>query len=175
MTYRIPVKLVKIDGMTEVSMDFDDFETSGVNIGDNVMDLKKGYDALIDDARQVLTGDDVPSTTERWRACRKLANFANKHRQFDITNFSTVCARDTRLGKSFKWMMSFGREFKANEIVDLIPYTSYRVLIFKMGELKRHGIFELEKKRLIQTKEHLNYKKYTTHLSQLYGFDNWNK
>lgn len=175
MTRRIPVKLVRIDGVTEVSMDFDDFETSDVNIGNDVTALKKEYDMLIDDVRQVLTGNDTPSTTERWHACRKLADFVDKHSRFDIMNFSDACAKDLELSTSFRLMLSFGREFEASEVIDLIPYTSYRVLILKMSKLKRHNIFESEKKHLVQTKEHLNYKKYTRYLNKLHAFDNYNK
>ena len=84
---RIPVKLVRIEGITEVSMDLNDFESSGVTIGDDVKNLKDGYDALVAEAKPALDGSGSPSTTERWRACRKLSDFVDMHGKFNITNF----------------------------------------------------------------------------------------
>ena len=167
MTRRIPVKLVRIDDITEVSMDFDDFESSDANIGDDVRALKNGYDRLVDAVRPVLAGSSTPSTTERWRACRMLVDFVDTHDKFDIINFPAACATDMGLSESFRLMVSFGREFEANEVLDSIPYTSYRVLVLKMTELKRRNIFESEKARLIYGKEHLDHKKYTKYLNKL--------
>ena len=164
---RIPVKLVRIEGITEVSMDLNDFESSGVTIGDDVKNLKDGYDALVAEAKPVLDGSGSPSTTERWRACRKLSDFVDMHGKFNITNFPAACAKDMGLSESFRLMVSFGREFEAHEVLDSIPYTSYRVLILKMSELKRRGIYKKEKTRLIRTKERLDHKGYTEYLGNL--------
>ena len=166
---RIPVKLIRIDGITEVSMDLDDFESSGVEIGDNVKTLKDGYDRLIAEVKPVLDRNGNPSTTERWRACRNLADFADRHDKFDITNFPAACAKDMGLSGSFRLMVSFGREFDEKEVLDSIPYTSYRVLILKMSELKQRGMFESEKARLIRSGERLNHKNYTRYLNGLHG------
>ena len=162
------MKLVRIDDITEVSMNFDDFESSDANIGNNVRALKDGYDALVADVRHVLTGNNNPSTTERWRACRRLADFVDTHDQFDITNFPVACAKDMGLSESFRLMVSFGREFEEKEVLDEIPYTSYRVLVLKMSELKRRDIFKSEKARLILGKKHLDHKSYTKYLAELH-------
>ena len=53
--------------------------------------------------------------------------------------------KDMGLSESFRLMVSFGREFEAHEVLDSIPYTSYRVLILKMNELKQRGIYKKEK------------------------------
>ena len=165
---RIPVKLVRIGGITEVSMDLGDFESSGVEIGDDVKALKDGYDKLIAEVKSVLDGSGNPSTTERWRACRKLADFVDRHDKFSIMNFPTACAKDMRLSESFRLMVSFGREFDEKEVLDSIPYTSYRVLILKMNELKQRDMFKSEKTRLIRTGERLNHKNYTKYLNGLH-------
>ncbi len=165
--HRISVKLIRIDGITEVSMDLGDFEASGISIGNDVNALKYGYDALIAEVKPVLGGSGNPSTTARWQACRKLADFVDKHDKFDITNFPAACAKDMDLSGSFRLMISFGREFDENEMLDSIPYTSYRVLILKMGELKKRGIFELEKTKLVRAKQRLNHGDYTAYLAEL--------
>ena len=101
-------------------------------------------------------------------ACRKLADFVDRHDKFDITNFPAACAKDMGLSESFRLMVSFGREFDEKEVLDSIPYTSYRVLILKMNELKQRDIFKSEKTRLIRTREHLNHKNYTKYLNGLH-------
>lgn len=164
---RIPVKLVRIEGVTEVSMGFDDFESSGIDIGDDVKSLKDDYDALVADVTPVLAGDSSPPTTERWRACRRLADFVDKHDKFEILNFPAACAKDMGLSGSFRLMVSFGREFAKHEVLDSIPYTTYRVLVLKMSELRRRGIFESEKARLIREGKSLNHKDYTDYLGRI--------
>ena len=59
---RIPVKLIRIEDITEVSMDLDDFESSGVEIGDNVKALKDGYDELIAEVKPVLSRNAIESS-----------------------------------------------------------------------------------------------------------------
>ena len=167
MMQHIPVKLVRIDGITEISMDLDDFESSNADIGDDIKVLKDGYDKLVNIVKPVLTGNSKPTTTERWHACRKLADFVDTHAKFDIINFPAACAKDMGLSESFRLMISFGREFEENEIRDSIPYSSYRVLILKMSDLKRRNLYKSEKANMIQNKLHLNYKVYTNYLDNL--------
>lgn len=162
---RIPVRLVRLGSNTEVSMDVDDFESSGLSVADDVKALKDSYSELIRTVKPVLSGK--PSTTNRWRACRRLADFADKHSRFDIVNFPVACARDMGLSESFRLMVSFGREFDESEVLDAIPYTSYRVLILKMAELRHRGIFESEKAHLIRNRARLNHKDYTKYLNGL--------
>ena len=167
MRDKIAVKLVRIEGITEVSMDLDDFEVSGVSIGNDVRALKDEYDTLIEEVKPVLRRGNSPTTRSRWRACRKLSDFVDKHGKFDITNFPAACAKDMDLSGSFRLMVSFGREFNEKEVVDSIPYTSYRVLILKMTELKRRGIFESEKTQLVKSRLHLTHGGYTKYLAGL--------
>ena len=167
MTRHIPVKLVRVDDITEISMDLDDFESSNTDIGDDIKALKDGYDKLVNIVKPVLTGNSKPTTTERWHACRKLTDFVDTHAKFDIINFPVACAKDMGLSKSFRLMISFGREFEENEIMDSIPYSSYRVLILKMSELKRRNLYKSEKANMIRNKLHLNYKAYTNYLDNL--------
>lgn len=146
----------------EISMDMDDFESSGLSVADDVRALKDSYNALARSVRPVLTGK--PSTTERWRACRRLAEFVDTHDKFDITNFVTACAQDMGLSSNFRLLLLFGREFSENEVRDSIPYTSYRTLILKRSELVRLGIYESEKARLLKTGSHLNHRDYSRQL-----------
>ena len=162
MMKRIPVKLVRIDDGMEISMDMDDFESSGLNVAEDVRALKDSYTALIRSVRPVLTGK--PSATERWRACKRLAEFVDADDKFDITNFVAACAQDMGLSSNLRLLLSFGREFSEDEVRDSIPYTSYRTLILKKSELVRLGIYESEKERLLSTGAHLNHRDYSRQL-----------
>ena len=144
---RIPVRLVRLEGSTEVSMDMDDFESSGLDIADDVRALKDSYDTLVRGVRPVFAGK--PSTTERWRACRRLAEFVDTHDKFDITNFPAACDRDCGSKSNFRLLVRFGREFSESEIHDAIPYSSYRRLMLKRREFERRGIYGSEKVRLL--------------------------
>ena len=146
---RIPVKLVRVEGSTEVSMDMDDFESSGVSVADDVRALKGSYNALLRDVKPVLAGK--PSTTARWRACRRLAEFVDTYDRFDITNFAAACDRDMGSKSNFRLLVRFGREFSESEIHDSIPYSSYRTLILKRKWLEQHGAYESEKAKLLGT------------------------
>lgn len=159
---RIPVRLVKIDDGMEISMDLDDFESSGPSVDDDVRALKDSYGALVRGVGPVLAGR--PSTTERWRACRQMAEFVDGHDKFEITNFVTACSRDMGLSLNFRLLLLFGREFSEDEVRDSIPYTSYRTLILKKSELVRLGIYESEKARLLSTGAHLNHRDYSRQL-----------
>lgn len=64
-------------------------------------------------------------------------------------------------------MVSFGREFDEHEVLDAIPYTSYRLLILKKVELTRLGIFESEKARLVRDMKSINPKDYAGYLAVL--------
>ena len=72
---RIPVKLIRIEDITEVSMDLDDFESSDVEIGDNVKALKDGYDELIAEVKPVLNRNGNPSTTETLARLQEASRF----------------------------------------------------------------------------------------------------
>ena len=159
---RIPVRLVRLGSETEVSMDMDDFESSGLSVADDVEELKDSYDRLIRDVKPVLASK--PSTTKRWRACRRLAEFVDNHAKFDITNFDAACARDTGSSAGFRLLVLFGREFSESEVRDSIPYTSYRTLVLKRSELVRRGIYESEKARLVRTGASLNHRDYSRQL-----------
>lgn len=148
---RIPVRLVRVEGSTEVSMDMDDFESSGPSIADDVRALKTSYDEMVHVVRHVLAGK--PSTTERWRACRRMAEFADGHNKFHVVNFVAACARDMGGSRrNISRLVRFGLEFSEGEVRDSVPYTRYRTLVRKKSDLLRRGTYESERARLVRTK-----------------------
>ena len=148
---RIRVRLVRVEGSAEVSMDMDDFESSDPSVARDVKALKDSYDEMVRAVKPVLASK--PSTTERWRACRRIAEFADQHNKFDITNFAMACARDMKSGANIPLLMRFGLEFSEDEIHDSISYTRYRTLVSKKRELMRNGTYESERARLVHTRE----------------------
>ena len=145
---RIPVRLVRVEGSTEVSMDVDDFESSGPSVADDVRALKTSYDEMICAVKPILSGK--PSTTERWRASRRIVEFTDGYSKFHITNFAAACARDMESGANIPLLMRFGLEFSEGELDDSIPYTRYRTLVLKRSELLRLGTYESERTKLVR-------------------------
>ena len=150
MVRRIPVRLVRIGSVTEVSMDLDDFETSDVSVGDDTRLLKDEYHAIITDVRPVLAGIRKPSTTERWRACRRMVDFVDNHAKFYITNFPAACSKDIGLSeRNLQRMMSFGRGFDEASVRDSVPYNRYLALLRDVRKQRRLGTVVSEAARLI--------------------------
>lgn len=144
---RIPVKLVRIGDDIEVSMDIDDFESSDLGVTDDIQELKNSYNNMMRVVKPVLDGK--PSTTERWRACRMMADLADGCGRFVITNFTSACSRDMKSGANIPLLIRFGREFSEGDIHDSIPFTQYRRLVLKKSEFIRQGIYEFEKTKLV--------------------------
>jgi len=158
---RIPVKIDWFvdetgKGGIEITMNLDDFESSGTSIRKNIGKFKENYLATIEKARkfeklQKSKGKTV-STKQRWKACNILAKFNQDfENEFKIINFNDAYSRDFNLPKrSIRTYLDFGSDFTQEEISDKIPYSTYAELTFVANQLKKRKIFEKEKKQLLQ-------------------------
>ncbi len=163
---KIPVRIDwlvdenKVGGI-EVTMNLDDFELSGTSIRESIRNFKKKYLEAIKQAKKI---DDAikkkkkrgkqrdVSTTNRWNACKILADFNNKfENEFEIKNYKEAYSRDFNLPmRSIRTYLDFGTHFLEKEILDKIPYSTYAELTFVLNELKRKNLFESEKKKLLE-------------------------
>ena len=126
---QISIRLVKINGITEVSIDMADFEFGNVSITNDMENLKHSYDNLISDVKTAFASKLTSSV--RWQIGKKLVDFMD-HNMFNIMNFTSACAKDLDMSKSIvSSVMSFSRVFTEKEIDDSIPYSTYRSLISK--------------------------------------------
>ena len=72
--------------------------------------------------------------------------------EFEITNLGKAFARDFELPTSryVEYILRFGEFFEKNDVSDKIGISHYVEIINKIHALKKLGILESEKKRLLQ-------------------------
>ena len=160
-TEKIPIRIDWIEDENgtsdiEIIMDLADFESSGTSIRSNITEFKKKYLSVIQKAREIdkknSNNQRKVSTKQRWSACKILSDFNSKiTNKFEITNYKVAYARDFGIPvRSIRVYLDFGENFTDAEIVDEIPYSIYAELVFRINGLKAKGLFESEKKKLIQ-------------------------
>lgn len=160
---KIPIKIDWISdevgsGGIEIIMNLEDFESSGTSIRKNIRDFKKKYLDVIEQTKQIeknvknKSKKKEISIKQRWKACKCLADFNNKfENQFEIKNYKEAYSRDFNIPmRSIRTFLDFGTNFKENEIIDEIPYSTYAELVFVINALKREKLFNSEKKKLIR-------------------------
>ena len=158
---KIPVRIEWIadegGGSAEIAMDLSDFESSGASIRTRLKKFKKEYEGAIARAKKADSsgseGKRAVSTRQRWKACKILADFnAKASNEFEITNYKTAYARDFGLPvRSIRAYLDFGANFAESDVLDEIPYSVYAELIFRMNGLRSTGLFDSEKKHLIES------------------------
>ena len=144
------------NGDIEVMMDLEDFESSNTSIRKDIKYFKEQYLGAIKAAKEAdplnTAGKRGISTSDRWKACRTLANFNSiATNKFEITNYKEAYSRDFGLPmRSIRTYLDFGGNFSEDEIIDDIPYSIYAEIVFRINSLRSKGIFDDEKKWLIQ-------------------------
>ena len=155
---RIPVSIEWIagegGGSAEIVMGLSDFESSGSSIRSRLKKFKKKYEDAIAEAKKAdaAGGRRAVQTKQRWNACKILADFNGEAAsEFEITNYKEAYARDFGLPvRSIRTYLDFGTNFAEDEVLDEIHYSVYAELIFRMNGLRTAGLFESEKKNLIE-------------------------
>ena len=145
-------------GDIEIVMDLDDFESSGTSIRKNITEFKKRYLSTIKVAKKADLANSHKrsvSTKNRWKTCRVLSDFnESMTNKFEITNYKEAYSRDFGLPmRSIRTYLDFGKHFSEKDILDEIPYSIYAELVFRINGLKSNGVFDAEKKRLIEMSE----------------------
>lgn len=157
---KIPVRIEWIagegGGSAEIVMDLSDFESSGTSIRASLKKFKEKYEVAIAEARKSDPagsgkGRSVP-TKQRWRACKILSDFNSEaSNKFEVTNYKESYARDFGLPvRSIRAYLDFGGNFSEDEVLDEIPYSVYAEIIFRMNGLRAAGLFDSEKKKLVE-------------------------
>lgn len=154
---RIPVSIEWVagegGGSAEIVMGLGDFESSSGSIRSRLKKFKKKYEDAIAEAKKAdASGGRAVNTRRRWRACKILADFNGEAAgEFEVTNYKEAYARDFGLPvRSIRTYLDFGARFAEDEVLDEIPYSVYAELIFRMNGLVAAGLFESEKKALIE-------------------------
>ena len=144
-------------GSPEIVMELRDFESSGTSIRASVRKFRDAYMKAIAKAKEIdvaspAEGRRRASTKQRWRTCKLLADFDGKFTsKFEVTNYKAAYARDFGLPSgSIGAYLDFGRNFGARDVLDKIPYSTYAELVSRVDELRSRGLFEPEKKKLVE-------------------------
>ena len=180
ITSKIPVRIDLIDGDVEISMGLNYFESSGTSIRTDIKTFKKDYLEAIrraKDADSASSGTRRVTTTQRWRACKILADFNRaKANKFVITNYKEAYARDFGIPlRSIREYLDFGDNFTETEILDRVPFSLYAELVFRINGLKERGLFESEKAKLASMDRNdsiPNRDEYRRHLKDLLADSN---
>lgn len=160
MSEKIPIRIEWIAGMDgggdiEIIMKLDSFESSGTSIRKDIRQFKADYLQVIKTVKDLdvpLSGKRSLSTRRRWEACKILADFNHAAgNKFDIVNYKEAYARDFGIPlRSIRAYLDFGENFLDQDISDKIPYSIYAELVFRTHGLREAGLFDVEKKRLVE-------------------------
>jgi len=108
-----------------------------------------------------------------WKVGKLLFDF-NKSitNEFEITNYTQAIIRDFGLydRSHVGHTLQFGEFFNEKDILDSIPMSTYLELIWKANLLKKRGILEKEKKRLLKRAKNKTlppHKEYRVELNEL--------
>ena len=153
---KIPVKIVQytIDGQIRKNVMIDYFDSDEIegDVEEKLDDFKKQYFELVKKAKKILP-KKKRKTSDFWKLGKLLYDFNKSiEHEFEITNLGKAFARDFELPTSryVEYILRFGEFFKKNDVSDGIGISHYVEIINKIHALKKLGILESEKKRLLQ-------------------------
>lgn len=161
MKEKIPIEITWMenqDGILEPEIiisaeDYFDFDTS---ITDAIIEFKKRYTVLIQKVQDILPQDKTQRKSSHfWKIGRLLYNFNKSIKnKFEIINFNEAISHDFQLyntgQRRIDQLIQFGEFFSKKDILDEISLALYQELIWKAGPLKKAGIFQKEKMKLLE-------------------------
>ena len=180
LIHKIPVKIVQITNIrgekkTGVMLDLSYYLETKKNLDAKVQAFKMLYEDFMGKMEKIQANDGKKhgkrklSTTNTWKLCKLLSEFNDKiENEFLIVNFKDSYSRD--LGISTRYVdlyLLFGKYFDETEVLDAIPLSFYTELCLRKTTLTRLGLFEKEKKWLVnsgKTGTLLHHNQYRKHL-----------
>lgn len=162
LTGRIPIRIVQTQDMHDtkkisILVDFADYVGNSSTLERSVEKFKKMYLDTVQSAKKLFYGtsseerkyQDLPSSLY-WDLGNLINAFTKSvEDEFEIINYNEAMSRDFGLSKDYIYdLITVVRLFKKSEVVDTVYFSYYRALKRKHRELKRLGLFEMEKKRL---------------------------
>ena len=166
---KIPVKIIEFaDGDTmiqEVMIDLVDSMQLEGDPGKKIDKFRDKYFDLVKKAEKLFFDSNKEKTRTKnlsSKTCWKLGNLFKKFNDdikndFEITNYAEALERDFgRSSRYIRELIIFSEVFERNEVSDDIPMAIYRALVWKKIQLEEAGIFEQEKKRLIDMSKEKN-------------------
>jgi hypothetical protein len=137
-------------------------------------DFRKRYFKTVEKALEIMP----PKREDRrsshfWKVGKLLYDFNESvTNRFEITNYTQAIIRDFGLydRSHLGHIIQFSQFFSKKEISDSIPMSTYLELVRKANVLKKSGLFEKEKERLLKMSKDnalLPHKKYRDELNDL--------
>lgn len=154
---KIPVKIVEVTSPSgqkamEVMLDVMDYgRIDGAQ--EKMKKFKVGYFDVVEKARNIMPGKRTDRKASHfWKVGRLLYCFNRSIRNdFEIADYNSTVSRDFKLYGTGQVgnIIRLGELFEKKDIDDSIPISVYLELLCKAELLKRHGLLEREKKRLV--------------------------
>ena len=176
---KIPIRISWIknkDGFhePEISIDIEDFCEFEGSISDAIVEFKKQYFEIVKKVQEIMPKNKTERKASHfWKVGKLLFDF-NKSitNEFEITNYTQAIIRDFGLydRSHVGHTLQFGEFFNEKDILDSIPMSTYLELIWKANLLKKRGILEKEKKRLLKRAKNKTlppHKEYRVELNEL--------
>jgi len=154
---KIPVRIIEaqdIHGNKQVGVTLDIsyyVETEG-DPSKKVEEFKKLYFSTLSKAKKLFGKKKRKTSTQYWKLSKILQEFNEKtENEFSITNYRIALQRDFGLTDSYVGVIfDFGKFFDENQVIDKIPFSVYFELSLKARRLLKLGLFEKEKKHLLE-------------------------
>jgi len=155
---KIPIKIVIIttpsgEIIKEVMLDVFDYYNIAGSVDKKLQNFRKKYFEIVDKAKKIMPEEKSKRKSSHFWQIGKLLSDFNKtiNNEFEITNYHQAIIRDFGLYNRsvVGHTLQFGEFFKKNEVTDSIPISHYIELIWKANMLRELGLFEKEKKRLL--------------------------
>ena len=164
----------------EIVMNTSDFFSSGTIIRKQIMQFKKRYIKLIEEAKKLARSKNKRTknkfqSSDFWKLGKILFDFNKEvENEFFITNYTEAISRDMKgfyLSDTEVGVLGqFVQYFKKNEVFDIISFAHYRDFTWKWNKLSERGLLEQEKQKFLELgkKEKLpDHKKYRNQLKLL--------
>ena len=167
---KIPIKIIELttpngQRIKEIKIDIQDYFSLDGEIPTKIKKFKEKYFELVKKAEKLFFDSNKEKTRTKnlsSKTCWKLGNLFKKFNDdikndFEITNYAEALERDFgRSSRYIRELIIFSEVFERNEVSDDIPMAIYRALVWKKIQLEEAGIFEQEKKRLIDMSKEKN-------------------
>lgn len=179
-TSRIPVKIVEVEDkhgnkQVGVTLDISFYSDKRGDPSERIRQFEKAYFETLAHAKKIYKSTSSKrgkNTRFYWEMSNLLRDFNEKiENEFIITNYPSALERDFGITDSYvRVFLDFIKFFKEEEVLPNVPMSIYFELTIKKRKLDRIGLFEREKKALLENARKgavPDHKGYRMHLAEL--------
>lgn len=177
---KIPVKIIQVEDkhgnkQVGVMLDISYYSNVDRNPSQRIAEFEKEYFETLKKAKKIYKSTAKKrgkNTKFYWELSNILRQFNEKiDNEFVITNYASALERDFGLTDSYvRVFLDFIKFFKEDEVLPAIPMSIYFELTIKKRKLDKIGIFDREKRTLLENAKKgkiPDHKYYRQYLAQL--------